>query len=305
MATDIGIPPARKLEDTPQKALADHLDDAQRAQLIKAKVADVQQRYRWTFEKAWNYVREIEAPELFLTEEESPSGVGSSGPPKGSKPYVDPSSAKALQDAKLDQAKRMLRAQAAQDIADELRTVREEHPGLELEEAWQLLQAQNPSLFASAAAMEDGSAWQPPKPPPIYRYDPNKKVSGQTPSLRTVLKDYGTLKVHGVGDDLKEGAVLVSGASHDEKLADEATKLMDKHPGALHRSIAEQLALDEDPKLAKEHASDDELQANQQRIKDWIKDWINAAPPGKVRTFRDGWSAAQKAHPEWFEVLTP
>jgi hypothetical protein len=199
----------------------------------------------------------------------------------------------------IETAKALLRGQLQGDLHEKLTELRAEHPALDTAGLMALLPS---DLLEYSRKVESGEAWLPPKPPPIYRFDPNKKVS-PIPSLRTVLN---TVKVHGVGgDNARENAVLVYGASHDEKLADEATKLMDKHPGALHRQLAEQLALDADPKLAQQHEADDELAANQQRIKDFIKDWINAAPPGKVRTFRDGWSLAQQKHPEWFEVLTP
>ena len=84
------------------------------------------------------------------------------------------------------------------------------------------------------------------------------------------------------------------GANHKEKLAQETQRILDKHPGPLHRQLAEQLALDENPELAQEHEADDELLANQRKIKDWIA----AAQKKNPRlSFRDAWSKCQDAHP--------
>jgi hypothetical protein len=82
-----------------------------------------------------------------------------------------------------------------------------------------------------------------------------------------------------------------------QRLHDATQKLIDRTPN-LHRKVAEQLALDGDPKLADEHEQGDELQANQQRIKDWVK--AEQAKHPKL-TFRDAWSKCQAAHSGWFE----
>jgi hypothetical protein len=186
------------LDPTSESALADQEADARRAQEIKAKVAALQSTYKWTFERAWNYLREQE-PELFLTEEES------SPPPKGSEPKrLDDTPRKALKDQQLDQAKKMLKDQVQSSLGEKMSELRLQHPGMSAEELWGQLEAAEPALIAYAARVENDD-W--PKPPPIYRYVDDKvrdilnlpvKVQAKKPVFS---RDEDVVLVEAAGDE--------------------------------------------------------------------------------------------------------
>src|SRR6266478_833785 len=92
-----------ELDPTPKRALADQIADNARSARMLAKVAEVQQKQKWTFERSWNYLRDSGDPDFQVEEEES------SPPPRGMSPRtLDQTPRDALKDQTLARNKQMM-----------------------------------------------------------------------------------------------------------------------------------------------------------------------------------------------------
>jgi hypothetical protein len=211
----------------------------------------------------------------------------------------------------IEEAKRAILIQCQNDQAQGVAEIRRRHPAFDSAECLALWEREHPEAARYIRRIERGD-W-PTGRQPVYQFIGRGANKSPARSVREALNLPTKIQARKPAKEDDAELMLVYGSvgevvdlelvenDHAERLHDATQKILDRHPGPLERRLAEQLALG-DAKLADEHESDDELQANQQKIKDWIKVWQHQKPG---RLFRDGWAKCQAAHPGWFEVLTP